>query len=117
MRKPEVDPMILLETLLQDLQYGSRILFRNAGSTVVTVLALAIGIGVNTAVFTAYKEMVAGPLDARAPAEMVNLALSRDSSPTDYSFSYPDFEAYRRDAVRSFTGLIAFRPERVTISN
>ena len=108
--------MTLPETVLHDLQYGVRMLSRNPGSTVVTVLALALGIGVNTAVFTAYKAMVARPLDARAPAEMANLALVRDSSATDYTFSYPDYEAYR-DSVRSFNGLIAFRPARVTLSN
>ena len=91
-------------------------LARHAGATVVTVLALALGIAVNTAVFTAYKAMVARPLDARAPAEMVNLALSRDSGATEYSFSYPDYEAYR-DSLHSFSGLIAFRPARVTLSN
>jgi putative ABC transport system permease protein len=108
--------MILPETVLRDLHYGVRMLSRNAGSTVVTVLALAIGIGVNTAVFTAYKAMVARPLDARAPSEMVNLALMRDSSATDYLFSYPDYEAYR-NSVHSFSGLVAFRLARVTVSN
>src|ERR1700687_5627798 len=108
--------MILPETVFQDLRYGVRMLSRNAGSTVVTVLALAIGIGVNSAVFTAYKAMVARPLDARVPTEMVNLALMRDSSATDYTFSYPDYEAYR-DSVHSFSGLIAFRPGRITLSN
>jgi ABC-type antimicrobial peptide transport system permease subunit len=106
----------LPETVLHDLQYGLRMLSRNAWSTVVTVLALAIGIGVNTAVFTAYKAMVGRPLDARARTEMVNLALVRDSSATDYSFSYPDYEAYR-DSLHSFSGLIAFRPARVTLSS
>lgn len=91
-------------------------LSRNAGSTVVTVFALAIGIGINTAVVTAYKAMVARPLDARPPTEMVNLALVRDSGATDYTFSYPDYEAYR-DSVHSFSGLIAFRLARVTLSN
>src|SRR5260370_36082715 len=47
---------------------------------------------------------------------MVNLALIRDSGGADYSFSYPDYEAYR-DAVRSFSGLIAFRSATVTLSN
>jgi len=108
--------MILPETVLHDLRYGVRMLSRNAGSTVVTIFALAIGIGINTAVFTAYKAMVARPLDARAPTEMVNLALIRDSGATDYTFSYPDYEAYR-DSVHSFSGLIAFRPDRVTLSN
>jgi predicted permease len=108
--------MTLPETVLHDLRYGARMLSRNAGSTVLTVLALAIGIGINTAGFTAYKAMVARPLDARAPAEMVNLALMRDSSAANYAFSYPDYEAYR-DSVHSFSGLIAFRPARVTLSN
>jgi predicted permease len=107
--------MLLPETVLRDLQYGARILVRNAGTTVVTVLALAIGIGVNTAVFTAYKAMVARPLDARAPAEMVNIALNRDSSGGDFSFSYPDYETYR-DSVRAFSGLAAYAPSRVTLS-
>src|SRR5690242_21734117 len=108
--------MTMTETLLHDLRYGLRVLARNAGSTIVTVLALAIGIGVNTAVFTAYKAMVARPLDAHAPAEMVNLALTRDTSTTDYNFSYPDYEAYR-DSIRSFSGVVAFRPLRVTLSS
>ena len=119
--------MILPETVLQDLRYGVRILFRNAGFTAVAVLALALGIGVNTAVFTAYKAMVARPLDAHNPREMVNLALIRQPGSKDpfspgqsgfseYTFSYPDFEAYR-DAVHSFSGLVAFNPEHMRLTN
>jgi hypothetical protein len=47
-RMSEIDLMILPQTILQDLRYGTRTLFRNAGFTVVAILALAIGIGVNT---------------------------------------------------------------------
>ena len=50
-RMREIDLMILPQTILQDLRYGARTLFRNAGSTIAAVLALAIGIGVNTAAF------------------------------------------------------------------
>jgi hypothetical protein len=80
------------------------------------VLVLAIGIGVNTAVFTAYKAVVAQPLDARNPDEMVNIALTRDSGDSSYRFSYPDYEMYR-DSIRSLNGLVAFRPDDMTISN
>ena len=107
--------MILHETLLQDLRYGARILYRNLGFTVIAVVALALGIGVNTAVFTAYKAMVARPLDARDAGEMVNLALVRESGAPIFTFSYPDYEAYR-DSIHSFSGLIAFLPERMTLS-
>lgn len=103
-----------LETILHDLQYACRLLSRNAGSTVVTILALALGIGVNTTVFTAYKAMVARPIEGREPTRMVNLALRRDSG-SDFKFSYPDYQAYR-DSVRSFQGVIAFRISTVKLS-
>lgn len=108
--------MILPETILHDLKYGIRALSRNPWSSAVTILSLALGIGVNTAVFTAHKAFVDRPLDARNPGEMVNMALLRDSGSAEYAFSYPDYEAYR-ESVRGFSGLIAFRPARVTLSN
>ena len=102
--------MILFETLLQDLRYGARTLRRNAGFTIVSILALALGIGVNTAVFTAYKAFIARPLDARDPDTLVNVSLRLQSGATNARFSYPDYEAYR-DGLRSFSGVIAFSIE------
>lgn len=107
--------MLLPETILHDLHYGFRMLSRNKGATAVTVLALSLGIGVNTAVFTGYKSMVARPVDARAPAELVNIALKRETGAPQFSFSYPDYEAFR-DSLHSFNGLIAYRPEQLTFS-
>ena len=48
-RMSEIDLMTLPQTVLQDLRYGARLLGRNWSFTAVTVAALAIGIGVNTA--------------------------------------------------------------------
>ncbi len=107
--------MILPGTVFQDLRYAARMLGRNPGFTCVAVLALGLGIGVNTAVFTAYKAMVSRPLDARAPREMVNFALVRNSG-ADAAFSYPDYAAYR-DAAHSFSGLIAYTPEHMTLND
>jgi macrolide transport system ATP-binding/permease protein len=107
---------VWLEQLLQDLRYGVRMLYRNIGFSSVAILALALGIGVNTAVFTAYRAMVVRPLDARDPGGMVNFALVRDSGASDFTFSYPDYEAYR-DSLHSFSGLIAFRQEHMRLSN
>src|SRR5579875_1879922 len=111
----EVSVTISPETIFQDLRYAARMLSRNRGFTAVAVLALGLGIGVNTAVFTAYKAMVARSIDARDPGHMVNLALIRQSGAPDYRFSYPDYAAYR-DSLDSFTGLVAFTPEHMTLS-
>jgi len=108
--------MTPFEALFQDLRYGARILLHNTGFTAVSIFALALGIGVNTVVFTAYRAFIARPLDARDRGEMVNLALMRDSGAADFSFSYPDYQAYR-DSVRSFSGLIAFNPEHMKLSD
>ena len=121
-RMSEIDLMMLPATVLQDVRYGVRMLWRNAGSTLVAVLALAIGIGVNTAAFTAYKAFFKRPLDARDSSRMVNLALLLQSGASDKSgdflarFSIPDYEAYR-DQVHSFSGLIATSdPQNLTLT-
>jgi predicted permease len=108
--------MIQPETVFQDLRYASRMLRRNLGFTSVAVLALGLGIGINTAVLTAYKTMVARPLQARDPGQMVNLTLLRDSGAAYFTFSYPDYQAYR-DSVHSFRGLIATNHEQMSLSN
>src|SRR5262249_47770302 len=42
----------MLETLFHDLRFGSRMLFRNPGFTLIAVVTLALGIGANTAIFS-----------------------------------------------------------------
>jgi len=107
--------MMLVENLLQDLRYGGRMLFRNAAFTAVSVFALALGIGVNTAAFTAYKALIKRPLDARDPAQMVNLGLTLQSEANASQFSYPDYEAYR-DQLHCFSGLIASAHDQLTLT-
>jgi predicted permease len=112
----EIDLMILPQTILQDLRYGARILYRNAGFTAAAVLALAIGIGVNTAAFTAYKAFFLRPLDGADSGAMVNIALRLRSGEMQPLFSYPDYQSYREQS-RSFSGLIASSfPENLRLS-
>jgi predicted permease len=115
-RISEIDLMTLPQTVLQDLRYGTRLLMRNPAFTILAVFALALGIGVNTAVFTAYKAFFARPLDASDPGKMGNLALVLHSGVTTPNFSYPDYQAYR-DGLHSFSGIIATsESEQLTVS-
>jgi predicted permease len=102
----EIDLMIFPQTVVQDLRFGGRVLLRNAGFTAMAVFALAVGIGLDTAAFTAYRAFFERKLDAHNPASMVNLALIEHTGETEPMFSYPDYETYR-DHVRSFSGVIA----------
>jgi predicted permease len=102
----EINLMIFPQTVLQDLRFGARLLLRNGGFTAMAVFALAVGIGLNTAAFTAYQAFFERKLDARSPESMVNLALIKHTGATEPLFSHPDYETYR-DHVRSFSGVIA----------
>jgi predicted permease len=114
-RMREVDLLTFPGSVWQDIRYGSRMLAKHKGFTAIAVLALALGIGLNTATFTAYKAIVLRTLDARDPARMVNISLIHLSGDADPMFSYPDYLAYR-DQTRSFDGVIAASGQYLTLS-
>jgi len=105
-----------METLIQDLKYGLRSLLRSRWSTVITILSLALGIGVNCVILTCYKAFFLRPLDAHNAGEMVNMGLMRKSGVTEYTFSYPAYQSLS-ESVPAFNGLIAYRPQRLMLSN
>jgi putative ABC transport system permease protein len=63
----------LIETLLQDLRYGLRILIKNPGFTVVAILTLALGIGANTAIFSVIYGVLMRPLPYREGNNLVHI--------------------------------------------
>jgi len=62
-----------LETLLQDIRYGWRMLAKSPGFTAVAVLTLAIGIGANTAIFSVINVAMFHALPYRDPERLVHL--------------------------------------------
>ena len=111
----EIDVFTLPETVWQDIRFAARMLAKHRGFTAVAILALGLGIGVNTAIFTVYKSFLLRPLDASDARQMVNVSRMDYQGKYDPTFSFADYEAYRGHN-HVFSGLIAAMGDEVALS-
>src|SRR5499426_1798676 len=79
----------LIEELMQDVRYGLRTLRRSPGFTAVAVLSLALGIGVNTAIFSVVDPLMIRSLPVEDPEQLVVLRTVEQRGDVRERFSYP----------------------------
>jgi predicted permease len=99
----------LLAGLGQDLRYGFRTLCKNPGFTAVAMLALALGIGANTAMFSVVNGVLLRPLSYPDPDRLLIIF---ETSPefSRSSVAYPNYLDWRRER-RAFTDMGAYRSD------
>src|SRR5215213_5889163 len=96
-----------MNTLWQDLRYGFRMLWKKPGFTVVAILALALGIGANTAIFSVVNGVLLRPLPFEDPDRLVRIGEWSQQVP-GMSISYPNLQDWRQQQ-QVFTQIAATR--------
>ena len=97
-----------METFWQDLRYSLRMLRKNPGFTAVAVLALTLGIGANTAIFSVVNSVLLRPLPYDDPNRLVQLwETSVSKARNDIPASYPNFADWR-DQGHTFEQIAAY---------
>ena len=85
---------IVMHTLWQDLRYGARMLLKSPSVSIVVILALALGIGANTAIFSVINSVLLRPLPYDQADRLLFLN-ERSKVMDEMSISYPNFTDWR----------------------
>ena len=104
-----------MQTLLHDIRYAFRMIAKQPGFAALAVLAFALGIGANVAIFSVVNAVLLRPLPYPHSERLINI---RERTPTfpGGSVSYPNFLDWRA-SQHTFTDLALFRRESYNLSS
>ncbi len=106
----------VVETTLQDLQFGARMLLKQPGFTLIALLTLGLGIGANTAIFSVVNAVLLNPLPFAESDRLMALGQNEPRNRTALSnFSFLNF-ADLRDQSKDFERLAAYYNSNFTLT-
>ena len=103
------------ETLVQDIRYGTRVLFKHKAFTSIAVITLALGIGANSAIFSVVNELLLRPLPYQDPDRIVMLWEVSPNGHHQNTTSRINFRAWQAQST-SYEYMAAFSDNRVTLT-
>jgi putative ABC transport system permease protein len=104
------------DDVVQDLRYGVRLLLKSPMFTGVAVLTLALGIGINTAIFSVINALLLRPLDGVSdPGRLIRISRQYADRRWPSDSSYPDYVDYRGQAT-TLSGVAMTTPTAFHVS-
>ena len=104
-----------METFLQDVRYGVRMLSKKPGFTLIAILTLALGIGANTAIFSVVNGIVLRSLPYADPEHLALISIDRRDLGSRFTMSRADYFILKEN-MQSFEKLAEFRTERLNMT-
>ena len=105
-----------MQTLMQDVRYGLRMLRKSPGLTAIILIMLTLGIGATTAVFTVFDAILLRPLAYEKPEQLVQIWQKRTEGPfQQFEFSYPDYLDVKREN-KVFSQMGGYSKNSVTLT-
>jgi putative ABC transport system permease protein len=105
-----------MQSFLQDLRFGARMLVKNPDFTLIAAFILALGIGANITIFSVVNAVLLRPLPYLEPDRLVFLwSVAARQNVRETTSAYANFSDWR-DQNKSFEGLAVFDPTAVTLT-
>ena len=105
-----------MQTLIQDLRYGARMLVKNSGFTLIAIITLALGIGANTAIFSLTNALVLRPFDFPDLDRLVTVSGTMPQQGSGFFGLAPADYADLRRQQTVFVDLAAYRQSNATLT-
>jgi predicted permease len=96
-----------LESILRDLTYGLRTLFKHPGATSIAILSIGLGIGANATIFSMVSRFVLRPAPVGDPAKLLALHTTHEGDQCCNNFTLPLYKDVSSQA-KSFSGVAAY---------
>ena len=101
--------------LLQDFRFAVRLLIKDPGFTAVAVLALALGIGMNTTVFTFVNAVLIRGLPFEDSHQLLHIDMRNTVTRADFPTSWREYEEWK-SRTKTFADLAGYRPFSANVS-